>query len=300
MRSTRGLIVTIVALGLIGVGAWYWVSRPQGPSLAEVNAKWPKVQGWTGVDGPLGQPVFAFGAGLDASTRTPHVPALSDYEMTSEVAPLGTDDMPAAYLAQIDALLAWGAKPRFEGTCADDGLGPFVIHDRLRAALAIAGPADIDRAKAVLRVAMVLRARGSLILTFIGLEATLQVARWAKARGVPIWPELRAAGPTPEGFVRAMAREAVCVDALMARSMRDDDASLPLAMRQLSQVRAHDSLAPLQIPDPTFDALRPLLGRAKPGNAVEAKLAEVMDVNREMMLEKFEAAAQDFAALVGE
>ena len=299
MRSTRGLVITIAALGLIGLGAWYWISRRglQAPPAVEVAEKWAQVLSWTGVEGALGRPVFT--RGLDHKTRTPHVPALAQIDAPGSMPLIGTDALPADYLGQIDMLLAWGDQPHFEGTCADDGVGPLVLHDRLRAALAIAGPADVDRAQAVLAVARALRQRGSLIMTFVGLQATLGVARWAKARGVPAWPELRAAKPSPAGFVQAVAREAVCSDALIARSMVDDGA-VPAVLRLRWQVHAYQSLAPLQVADPTFATLRPLIKTASDGGTVEGAMLEAIEVNRGAMLEKFEKAAVDFAALVGE
>lgn len=296
MRSTGKLVATIVLLSAIGLGAWYWLAQPKAPPAAEVAEKWSRVLGWTQIDGALGRPVIA---GLDETTRTPHIPALTQRHGPDEVPVVNADDVPADYLAQVDAVLAWGARPRFEGTCADEGVGPLVMHERLRAALAMAGPDDVDRAQAVLKVASALRHRGSMLLTFIGLEATLGVARWAKARGVPIWPELRAAQPTPAGFVRAVVREAVCSDALIARAMADGD-DLPAAMRQLWRVRAHDSVAPLQMADPTFAALANRLKSTPKATGIEGKLVEVIELNRTSMLEKFEKAATDFAALVGE
>ncbi|MGK0362605.1 MAG: hypothetical protein ACI9U2_004926 [Bradymonadia bacterium] len=138
-----------------------------------------------------------------------------------------------------------------------------------------------------------------MLLTFIGLEATLSVARWAKARGVPIWPALRTAKPTPAGFVRAIAREAVCSDALIARSMRDNGEALP-ALRQRWQLRSYESLAPMQSADLTFAALRGLIKADEGGASVEASMLEVIEINRGAMLTKFEEAAGRFDGLMGE
>lgn len=290
-KAALGLAVIVAA----SVAVYLLVPRG-GDATVDVAARWAEVQSWTGVDGPIGRPVF--GDGLDQGRVEGEKAAralLRDWK-SDAVPAIDPARVPPAVDAQIERILAWGAAPRFEGSCGDQSLSVLTLRDRMRLALATAQAADVERAQAVLRVATVLQRRGSLIMAMVGADLSTTVAAWAKARGVARWPELAAARIGADDFVRVLAREAVCSAELVVANAGADGAAV-LALDQF-KLDAHARLAPLQIAEPTFATLRPLL--KPPADPGKADLATVLQIDQRMMLDRFEKAAQRFDAALAE
>lgn len=292
--QTKWKAIGGLGLVLAACAAVYWcVPTKPAVSSEEVARRWNEVVGWSGVSGSVGQPVF--GGALDGvrPSASPEVEAILD-GWGERIPTAPATEVPAGLRAEIDTILAWGERPRFAGRCGDPGLSPIALFQRLRVALATATAADLERAQAVLRVAIALKERGSLLLTLIGASIARDVALWAQARGVPAWPALRAAGLDAQAYVRAMAREAVCSAEIVEGSAGQDGAVL-LHLGQF-KLDAHARLAPLQIPNPTFEALRPLV-KAPPA-ADAPPIVAVLQVDQANMLEKFEAEARAFAEAI--
>lgn len=291
MQTKWGAALALGVIGAISAGVYLLTPRAAAVDPVVTQREWVEVRSWTGVDGPVGRPVF--GGGLDGGRLTTAKAARDVLDRWGDAVPvLDVGALPAGYRAEIDRILAWGAAPRFEGSCADKSIFPLGLHDRLRIALATATADDVARAKQVLAVASALKARGSLILTLIGASISREVVGWAKSRGVAPWPALEAAGLDARDYVRAMAREAICSDAMVVGAAGGEDGAQMLGVEK-SRRDAHARLAPLQITEPTFERLRAVL--EPPPEDEGSPLQAALRINQQTMLDRFEKEARQFA-----
>lgn len=292
MQSKWKVAVALAAIIATSVVVYVVSTRPPVVPSEEVDRRWAQVHKWSGVEGAIGVPAFGDLPQPLARSEVAEAVLEDRGEATSVIA---LDTLPTDYRAQLDRLLAWGEAPRFEGRCGDQTVGAIEIWNRLRVALAAAAAADIERAKAVLRVANALRTRGALLQTMVGTNLVYEVAKWAKSRDVPPWPALKASAPDAEGYIRAMAREAICASELVVGAAGDNPA-LMLHL-EVFKLDAHARLAPMQIPAPTFETLRPLI---KPQPDEPDPINVVLQVDHANMLEKFEESAKRLGKLLGE
>ena len=132
----------------------------------------------------------------------------------------------------------------------------------------------------------------------MALAVVESTAQWAAARGVPAWPALRAAVPTPRDFARAAAQEALCAADLVRSLPKAEQASLAAGVAR-SRVIAHEQVGRLQGVD-TFEALRAATEPGPEGTQPEEILGHTLMVNQAAHLARFERTARKVTALLAQ
>ena len=243
IRLTLGILV-ISIVGSLGIG------HAEVVSDAEVSRRWAQLEACAGA--PALEPVW--GSQFDDPAGESAIKALDPNWYAEPFPMIDAQTLPAPLRAELDTVVNWSLAPQFKPDLRHQSAQTMRVHDRLRMVLATASVKEVVRAMAVLGAAWQLRSKGTLMRRAVGMYVSLDVARWARSRGLQPWPGMRVAAPTAKALQRAFAREAVWV-IRAARANPEMAKGLPMPLRQW-QLHMHAVVGPICAAEPTFDAIR--------------------------------------------